>query len=155
VVLAALNGLITEYVLRPKLSNMHLNNFRLESLPLPLGGDDDILGEISKLSAALQKKARKEFEEEDSYRRIEALLCMLYGVTNEEIREYVDSFGSTQKSFVDDVIDYVKVYGEQFFVIEPIVTKELPHVSPVLLLHVTVVIFFVSSGSLTFRSTSI
>lgn len=114
VVLAALNAMITEYVLRPKLSNMHLNNFRLESLPLPLGGDEDILDEIDKHSVALQKKANKDFESEDAYRRIEALFCVLYGISNEEIREYLDSFGATPKSFIDEVIDYVKVYKERF-----------------------------------------
>jgi hypothetical protein len=107
-VLASLNSLLTEYKLRPLLSNMNLNIFRLEALPIPLKADSDLLDEISEQVEKLLKA--KQFNENSApYRKIEALLAVAYQLTNSEISTYLKFFSGIGDAFIDAVIDQAEI----------------------------------------------
>lgn len=123
IVMASANAMITEYYLRPKFSNMHLNNFRLYEMPLPLKASSDILIEIERNSKALFKKKTKFSESSDEYKRIEALLAISYGVSDSEIRSYLASFDDTSKEFISDVVDFASVYREKFYLPKEVLSE--------------------------------
>lgn len=115
--LASLNSMLVDYYLRPNLSNMHLNNFRLYDLPVFLQIPTELKLEISQCVKAIQKK--KEFKETcDEYKKIEGIISACAGLTDQEIRSYInDQNFSDFKDHVDisnDVIDYAKIYREEY-----------------------------------------
>jgi len=105
--LASLNSMITEFVLRPRLSNIHLNNFRLEALPIPANADPRV---IDAIVSNVEKLMRRSDFREDSveYKKVEALLSIAYGLTREELRSCLSSFSDTAEEFINDVIGYAE-----------------------------------------------
>lgn len=118
VCLASLNSLLVDYYLRPYISNLNLNNFRLYNLPVFLQIPNELKIEISQCVKAIQKK--KDFQETcDEYIKIEGIISACVGLTNQEIRSYINdkNFTDFKKDHVDisnDVIDYAKIYREEY-----------------------------------------
>ncbi len=111
VCLAGLNSMLVDYYLRPLLSNLHLNNFRLYELPVFVQIPMELKLEVSQCVKALKKK--KEFSESaDEYAKIEGILSACAGLTDNEIRSYIGSFGGEDIS--KDVVDYAKIYREEY-----------------------------------------
>lgn len=109
--LAGLNTLLMDYYLRPLLSNLHLNGFRLYDLPVFIQIPMELKLEISQCVKALKKK--KEFKESsDEYAKIEGIISACAGLTDNEIRFYIQSFGGEDIS--KDVVDYAKIYREEY-----------------------------------------
>ena len=111
--MAGINSMLTDYYLRPNLSNMHLNNFRLYNLPIPVGIFDlaktEIVAEVKKLCR------KKKYEENDeAYKKVEAVIAASYELTDGEIRSYLSAFDKTEESFIQDVIDYAQIYRKKF-----------------------------------------
>lgn len=115
--LASLNSLLVDYYLRPNLSNLNLNNFRLYELPVFLQIPMELKLEISMCVKKLKKM--KDFKENcDDFIKIEGILSACAGLTDQEIRAYInDQNFSSFKDHVDisnDVIDYAKIYREEY-----------------------------------------
>lgn len=109
--LASINSMLVDYFLRPNLSNMHLNNFRLYDLPVPIE-----IPEMAKQEIVIQvkrlKKAKEFSEDLDAYKKIEGTLAACFGLTDEEIREYIQSFGGADIS--NDVVDYAQIARKEY-----------------------------------------
>jgi hypothetical protein len=111
--MAGVNAMITDYYLRPNLSNMHLNNFRLYNLPVPFEITENAKLEIIAEVKKIEKK--KEYAESDeSYKKVESVIASCYGLTDDEIRSYLSAFENTPKDFIQDVIDYAQIYRKKF-----------------------------------------
>jgi hypothetical protein len=112
-IVGCLNSMLTEYFLRPRLSNINLNNFRLLALPLPLKASDMLRNQIADLSSKLITS--RSFEENKTeYKKIEALLGVAYSLTDTEINEYLSFYPETSKQFISDVIGYAAIYREKY-----------------------------------------
>jgi len=115
--LASLNSLLVDYYLRPNLSNYHLNNFRLYDLPVFLQIPMELKFEISQCVKKLKKM--KDFKENcDDFIKIEGVLSACAGLTDQEIRAYINdpnfSEFDTHIDISNDVVDYAKIYREEY-----------------------------------------
>lgn len=111
--MAGINSMITDYYLRPNLSNMHLNNFRLYNLPIPLDVSDDAKEEI--VSEVKKLIRKKEYDESDeAYKKVEAIIASSYGLSDGEIKSYLSAFEKTSNLFIQEVIDYAQIYRKKF-----------------------------------------
>lgn len=100
--LGVFNSFLSEYVLRSRLSNIHVNVFRLKDLPVPAAEDAETRGRIARHARRL--RGAKFDEGNDDYLAIEALVGVAYGLDDREIRGYLLSFDGVGGAYADEVV---------------------------------------------------
>jgi hypothetical protein len=111
--MAGLNSFIAEYYLRPSLSNLNLNNFRLYPLPIPTELANEVKAEIVKCAKEILKLSQFD-ERNESFKKVEALLAAGYGLSFEQIKTYLQFFEGVTEEYIQDVIDYAQIYRKKF-----------------------------------------
>ena len=109
--LAFLNCYVQEYFIRPKLSNLNLNNFRLEMFRIPAFENNRYANEIVDLVAKIEKKSGFDFDRDSSAISLEALTLASFGFRSGDkvLRTMYKSFGCSE-SFCDAVLEQMSEY---------------------------------------------
>ena len=108
--LAFINCFAQEYYIRPKLSNLNLNNFRPEGFRIPTETTNAYGQEIVKLVKQLVILGNADqYEQIETGAMIEALCLLSFGFESDEITE-IYSYFKCDEAFIDDIKSYMKQY---------------------------------------------
>lgn len=93
-VLAFLNCYAQEFFIRPKLSNLNLNNFRIEMFRIPTFKENEFAKQIVEIVTSMERKSKFDYDTEPFTPTLEAMVLFSFGISSDDgiIKTMYDSF---------------------------------------------------------------